>query len=518
MQVQDYLLFFQNLFLEYYHFTLANAVYATCLGISVWLLTAILYSFNIASLRKQLNASALALQETQKSLADGQQEISSLKEEIIGLQELIGIETNNVSQLKERIGEFEKNLSDSILSFAANPELGQQGLSVSQGLSIEHLWQRYSAAVKLLAENLIAQRQTSTELLAEKEADSAKISDLTLQLQSLELRYDSQKQQIDKLQLSVYDYKTQILEEQEKAQQNLKELEAKFQADLARLSVLEKRPIPQQPAKAIVQETVKPAAVTEVLDAKQLIAKLNEEIGAKKAEQVEKSLVDVPLSKQESPVSSSVTNDTASESAQTLSIDKKSTGIGGKFKSMFAGLNKSNSDSPEANEQVSKVSSVVEQVAVKSFESQSPTVVEPKESKPVEKSISLEQNVDKPQSGFGGKFKSFVANAQQRMNKLDAALGVAESSETQESIAGEAEVVHQSSSEKTGNIQDQVIEQEPEKNKGFLGFSFPGKKLKAEHKEVATPVIEPTPSETITKKTDNALKSQMKGLFGKFKK
>ncbi len=241
MQMQDYLPFFQDLFLQYYQFTLENPVYAACLAIAVWLLTTIFYSLRIGFLNRRNRITLKARLDAENALTAAQQEMQELRQEVVASKQQVEQEVQRAVALQERIAGLGGQLSESIVALAAEPELGQQGLSVAPGLEVEHLWQRYSAAVKQLGESLIAQRRTNSELQQSFSAETAKLAEKDSQLQAMQVRLDNQRQQVAKLELAADEHKNQLAQQQQSAEQRLSEVEAKHQADLARLAMLEQQ-------------------------------------------------------------------------------------------------------------------------------------------------------------------------------------------------------------------------------------------------------------------------------------
>ncbi|MGZ4998687.1 MAG: hypothetical protein ACXV7F_00190, partial [Methylomonas sp.] len=236
MQMQDYLPYFQNLFAEYYQFTLENPAYAACLAIVVWLLTTIFYSIRIGFLNRRNSNTLKARLDTENALIAAQQENQQLQEEIAAGKEQLEEQVRHSAELQERIRALSGQMSDSIVALASEPDLGQQGLSVSPGLEAEHLWQRYSAAVKQLGESLIMQRKSNIELQQSVDAETAKLAEKDSQLQVMQTRLDSQRQQLAKLELTAEELNSQLVRQQESEKQRLAEIEAKHQADLANLA------------------------------------------------------------------------------------------------------------------------------------------------------------------------------------------------------------------------------------------------------------------------------------------
>jgi hypothetical protein len=231
-------------------------VYASCLAITVWLLTAIFYSFRIGILNRRNNIMLKARLDLQNELAAAQQQIQALQEEITANKQQIEQEAERTAAAQERLAGLGSQLAESIVALAADPDLGQQGLSVSPGLEAEHLWQRYSSAVKQMGEGLIAQRKTNAELQQAIGAETAKLAEKDQQLQATQTRFDLQKQQLAKLEQTVEEHKAELAQQQEIAQQRLANIEAKHQIDLARLVALEQQIQKSAPARPL-QEAAK---------------------------------------------------------------------------------------------------------------------------------------------------------------------------------------------------------------------------------------------------------------------
>lgn len=328
MQVQDYLPFFQDLLAHYIQTTLEDPIYAGCLAIAVWLLTAIFYSFRIGILNRRNRVMLKARIDLQNELTATQQQIQALQDEIGINKEQIEQEVQRTAALQERITELGGQISESIVALAADPELGQQGLTVSKGLEVEHLWQRFSSAVKLLAENLVAERKNKAELEQAVSAETAKLAEKDLQLQATQTRFDLQKQQLAKLEAAAQEHNAQLAQQQEAAAQRLAEVEARHQAELARLAALESQTKHQA-------SSVSKAA--EPLIAKQEVVK-PVEIKAAPVQTVAVAPEPQAVKVEAKPV---LTATAASESAIATKVEppkaEKTGGVTGKFKNLFAG-------------------------------------------------------------------------------------------------------------------------------------------------------------------------------------
>ena len=420
MQVQDYLPFFQDLLLQYYQFTLENSVYAVCLAVAVWLPTSIFYSLRIGFLNRKNRSNLKASLDAQNALATAQQEIQRLQEEIAVGKQQITQEALRTAAQHERVAEFASQLSASIVAMAAEPDLGQQGLSVTKDLEVEHLWQRYSAAVKQLGENLIAERKNIGELRQAFNAETAKLAEKDGQLQAMQTRLDSQRQQIAKLELAVEDHKKQLVEQQENAQQSLARIEAKHQIDLARLVSLEQQALEWNQAKS---QQMPPKVQAEAIVEPEPPKPVERRVEPAPAVTVEQEPEQVKVESKPA-VSEVVAHESTIARAEVAKQSPKSAdlgaeasgGVSGKFKSLFTG----------AKHQMEKLDDMFGlstpmlepkesgQIARPVREPHA-AVIETPISKPVEAVTEQppEIAVKQPSSGLTGKFKNLFASAKE---------------------------------------------------------------------------------------------------------
>lgn len=425
MQVQDYLPFFQDLLLHYYQLTLENSVYAVCLAVVVWLPTSIFYSLRISLLNRKNRINLKASLDAQNALAAAQQEIQTLQEEIAVGKEHITQEALRTAAQHERIAEFAHQLSDSIVALAAEPDLGQQGLSVTKDLEVEHLWQRYSAAVKQLGENLIAERKNIGELRQAFDAETAKLAEKDGQLQAMQTRLDSQRQQIAKLELTVEEHKKQLVEQQENAQQSLARIEAKHQIDLARLVSLEQQVQEWNQAKSQqMPPKVQAEAIVEA-EPPEPPKPVERRVEPAPAVAVEPEPEQIKVEPKPKPaVSEVVTHESTIARAEAAKQPPTSadlgaeitSGVSGKFKSLFTGAKQQmeklddmfglSTPMLEPKESGQTVRPVREPQAV---------VIETPISKPVEAVTEQppEIAVKQPSSGLTGKFKNLFASTKE---------------------------------------------------------------------------------------------------------
>lgn len=425
MQMQDYLPLFQELSLQYYQFTLENPVYAACLALVVWLLTSIFYSLRIGFLNRRNNITLKASIDAQNAVTAAQQEIQQLQTEITTVKEQLEQETQRTSAAQERIAGLAGQLSESIVALASQPDLGQQGLSVSPGLEAEHLWQRYSAAVKQMGETLIDVRRANHDLQQTCDAEKARLTEKEGQLQATQTRLDSQRQQLAKLEQTVEEQKNQLAQQQESIERQLADMEVKHQADLARLAVAGQKVQEAASAKPqdLLQEKPKIAEVPAVRPEpiKPVETRVEPEVAAVVAKE--------PVAVRVEPKPAVVPSVPASTIARAEEAQQKTVkapvgpagGVGGKFKAWFAG----------AKQQMEKLDDMFglnspmlppeeprEFVQAQSIPQETPAVAEAQVSVPEAQAVEprSESKAKESSSGLSGKFKNLFGST-----KLEAA-------------------------------------------------------------------------------------------------
>ncbi len=260
MQPQDYLPFFQDLFTQTYQSTLENPVYAACLSVVVWLLTAIFYSIRIGFLNGRNKRAIKTIADIKQALAAAEQQVQQVQDEMLAQQQQLDQTNQSNAELKEQLKEIAGQLSAAIQSLAANPDLGQQGLSVGQGLSAEALLQRFNAANQQICQNLLAQRQKQADLEADLQAEAGKLADKDQQIQTMQIRLEAQSQQLGNLTLSIEDFKQQLSKQQQDAQLQVAQIQSQHQAELSALRQQLQQVKLQVPAPVVV-EPPKPEVV-----------------------------------------------------------------------------------------------------------------------------------------------------------------------------------------------------------------------------------------------------------------
>lgn len=230
--MQAYLPIIQDLLTQWYQFTLDNAVYATALATSVWLLTALFYRIRIGLINRKNRARA---KEAQDNIEAAQQQTQKLQEELTAntaRMEESEITANKATQraldLERRITERNVQLTDSLQALTVSFNLDRQALAAGDDPDGEDLWRQYSAALAQLTERLSTELQTKAELQQACQAETAKLTEKETLLEALQIRLNTQSQQL-----------AQLEEHNAHLQQQIADSAQKQQADLARLAELE---------------------------------------------------------------------------------------------------------------------------------------------------------------------------------------------------------------------------------------------------------------------------------------
>ena len=252
MQPQDYLPFFQDLALQTYQTTLDLPVYAACLTVIVWLLTAIFYSIRISFIKSHLNRALKAGKEIQAALGEAEQREQLAQEEARQSQAEKEHSEQERSQLSERLDELAQQFTKSINALAANPDLGQPGLTAAPGLAPEALWQRFNAASHQISEKLLEQGRELQNMQLAVQDEVAKAAEKEQQLQAMQLRLESQSQQLAKLSLAQEEHKAELAAQQQASQQQLLELEARYRREMSALSASKNETKPEVKASVAV--------------------------------------------------------------------------------------------------------------------------------------------------------------------------------------------------------------------------------------------------------------------------
>lgn len=256
--MEAYLPMIESILLDWYRLTLENREYAGALALAVWLLTAMFYSIRIYFLKKTnaINLKArLALQTSfdnaQQQLQTAQEQLSASAEQLEKVQAELSAESARAGGLDEKIVQDNQRLIDSVKTLANRFELTVPNLPAA-GTESADLWQRFAEIGAQAVERFKAEQQGKTELQLALWAETSKLAEKEALLGPLQLRLESQTEQLNKLELAVEEQKILREREQARAEKLLAETVEKHQAELGRHADLTKRPA--QPVSAPEQK------------------------------------------------------------------------------------------------------------------------------------------------------------------------------------------------------------------------------------------------------------------------
>ncbi|OAI06551.1 hypothetical protein [Methylomonas methanica] len=269
--MEAYLPMIQSILSDWYRFTLENQEYASALALAVWLLTAMFYSIRIYFLKKTNAIHLKARMALQADLDAAQQQQQALQEQLtVNIEQLQDAQTaaedkaQRAASLEEMLVQANRQVIDSIKTLASGFELTEPALPAANDLQSTDLWPRYFALTTQIAERFKAEQQGKTELQLALWAETSKLAEKDALLGPLQLRLESQTEQLNKLELAVEEQKILREREQASAEKLLAETLAKHQTELARYAdsakhsavpaVAHSQPVSQPEPKVVINE------------------------------------------------------------------------------------------------------------------------------------------------------------------------------------------------------------------------------------------------------------------------
>ncbi|NOV31018.1 hypothetical protein [Methylomonas sp. ZR1] len=269
--MEAYLPMIQSILSDWYRITLENQEYAGALALAVWLLTAMFYSIRIYFLKKTNAINLKARLALQTDFEAAQQQQQALQEQLTANTEQLEAaktvadnEAQRAAGLEEKLVQANRQVIDSIKTLATSFELTEPALPAANDLQSTDLWPRYFALTAQITERFKAEQQGKTELQLALWAETSKVAEKDALLGPLQLRLESQTEQLNKLELAVEEQKILREREQANAEKLLAEAQAKHQAELARYTDSAKhsatpapaysQPASQQETKVVINE------------------------------------------------------------------------------------------------------------------------------------------------------------------------------------------------------------------------------------------------------------------------
>ncbi|AMK77820.1 MULTISPECIES: hypothetical protein [Methylomonas] len=269
--MEAYLPMIQSILSDWYRFTLENREYAGALALAVWLLTAMFYSIRIYFLKKTnainlkarlaLQADFDTVQQQQQAL---QEQLTANTEQLEAAKTVADSEAQRAASLEEKLVQANRQVIDSVKTLASGFELTEPALPAANDLQSTDLWPRYFALTAQISERFKAEQQGKTELQLALWAETSKLAEKDALLGPLQLRLESQTEQLNKLELAVEEQKILREREQASAEKLLADTIAKHQVELARYAdsakhssapaVAYSQPVSQPEPKVVINE------------------------------------------------------------------------------------------------------------------------------------------------------------------------------------------------------------------------------------------------------------------------
>ncbi len=215
--MESYLPLIKSMLSDWYLFTLDNALYATVLAATVWLLSAILYNIKIASLKRAKNASEKVANENlnamQQQLQQSQEHLVATVEEKEQNQSAIDKETQRALVLEQLIYQRNQQIAGVIQLLASNFDLGERPLLASEDFKAEALWQQHDKVISQLIERLRTESKAKIELQQACQIETAKVAEKEGLLKLLQATLDTHTHQLSNLEQALDEQKTILLEQ-----------------------------------------------------------------------------------------------------------------------------------------------------------------------------------------------------------------------------------------------------------------------------------------------------------------
>lgn len=244
--MQTYLPLIKAMLSEWYLFTLNNPLYAAALATAVWLLTAILYSIRIASIKRSNAAREKAgienLTAVQQQLQHSQEALAESTLQMEKATSAAQDEMQRALTLEQLIYQRNKQIAETIQTLATSFDLGERPLLATEDVKADLLWQQHAKVIAQLIDRLRTEQQAKIELQQTCQAETAKLAEKEVLLDALQTTLATHANQLSKLEQTLAEQQA-ILQQQDNAQQVLSDTLKKYQPD-----------VPAEPG----QETIKP--------------------------------------------------------------------------------------------------------------------------------------------------------------------------------------------------------------------------------------------------------------------
>ncbi|MCX7086400.1 MAG: hypothetical protein NTY69_12780 [Methylococcales bacterium] len=354
--METYLPIVQQLSSEWLAWALVNQMNAGVLAAAVFFVTAVLYSFRVGFLKRQIRINDKANKNVQENLnaqlATAQQELQTIQAELVSnteqmtqAQQVAQTETERAKNYEELVSLRNTQVSSLIQSLATRFDLGERPFPLMGDIKAEGLWQQHQRVTELLATRLQSEQQAKTQLDQAYQVETLQRRELESLRDTLQTTLMAQQAQLSNLEQALEEQKSILKIQQDRAEQALTEALAQSQAELDRIPLLEQQIQAFSNTHQHYQELQKEIALKDAIIAqleknKALESKV--EVVAKPNPPPVATLPEIkpipPVVKPSTHAPAPVIETPPVENKQELSASDKepSAGISGKFKGLFA--------------------------------------------------------------------------------------------------------------------------------------------------------------------------------------
>lgn len=406
--MDNYLPLIQATLQEWLVLTLANPAYTGAIAVGVFLLTAVLYGLKVSSLKTQLIASdtaridtqtrldaelsdvRLVLQDTQLQVQQAQETLAEISADAQAQQQAAAAQTERANKLEAQLNARNKQIADTIQTLHTSFDLGERPLPLMGDSKAEGLWQQHERVIALLTTRLRNEQKAKADAQTSYQAEVQKRSEqeaLLAQLQSHQAHHD---QQLAELNAALEAQSTQLATQHSQAQDELAQVLAQHEAELAHFTGLEQQAAELANARLLLAELGDSLAAK---DAKIARLELAQKTHAEPAKTAPRPIE--PPAEKTSALADTVTAISVNIDSEEPHASAPATGLSSKLKGWFGKAQPETIAEPEL-----------------------PPIVEQPEPAPVEPPQIPEPSVVEPEiavvtkDGLGGKLKGWLGKSQ----------------------------------------------------------------------------------------------------------
>jgi hypothetical protein len=174
--MENFLPLIQTTLIEWLQLTIDHPLYAVTLVITVWIVTALLYSIKNSGLTKKntINeqtriAAEASLKTAQQQRQQAQDELAAAIEQQTQNQGLVDKEKQRALLAEQQLIKRNQHIAAIIQSLANSFDIGQRPLPVTEDLKADDLWQQHDKVIQQLIERL-RNSQLATSIPVEQTA------------------------------------------------------------------------------------------------------------------------------------------------------------------------------------------------------------------------------------------------------------------------------------------------------------------------------------------------------------